>query len=83
MSQENVNWTTMPVFKGGEGFYSFPGGNVTYNGGSQWSIAIYRTSESYLVNGNRLLQRVCVNGNWTGEANITKAGECPHNQHLG
>ena len=65
----------MPVFQDGLGLYSFPGGNVTYNGVSQWSIATYRTSESYLVNGSRFLQRVGVNGNWTGEANITKAGE--------
>ncbi|CAI8023808.1 hypothetical protein GBAR_LOCUS13899, partial [Geodia barretti] len=62
-----VDWTAIPEFTAdGMGVYSFPGGNVTYNGVSLGSTATYRTSEGYLVNGVRILERRCtINNMWT------------------
>ena len=73
-----VDWTAMPEFTAdGMGVYSFPGGNVTYNGVSLGSTATYRTSEGYLVNGVRILERRCtINNMWTApELIISNASE--------
>ena len=60
------------------GFYSFPSGNVTYNGVSLGSTATYRTSVDFLVNGVRFLERRCENNAWKPpEVVISVAGECP------
>ena len=65
----------MPDIEGGEGFYSFSGGNVTYNGVSLGSTAAYTTSLDYLVNGQRFHESTCENDMWTPEAIISDAGE--------
>ena len=62
------------MIQDGEGVYSFPGGNVTYNGVSLGSIATYRTSVDYRVNGVQLLESTCEDGMWTPEAVIVPAG---------
>ena len=52
------------------------GGNVTYNGVSLGSTATYRTSEGYLVNGERILEIRCTNNVWRAPVVITsKTGE--------
>ena len=56
----------MPEFTAdGMGVYSFPGGNVTYDGVSLGSTATYRASGGYLVNGVRILERRCKDTMWT------------------
>ena len=61
-----VDWTPMPEFTAdGMGVYSFPGGNVTYSGVSLGSTATYSTSEGYLVNGVRILERRCKDTMWS------------------
>ncbi|CAI8010374.1 hypothetical protein GBAR_LOCUS6838 [Geodia barretti] len=62
-----VDWTAMPDFTAdGMGVYSFPGGNVTYNGVSLGSTATYNISEEYIIDGVRSLERRCENnGSWT------------------
>ena len=74
-----VDWTAMPEFTDdGQGFYSFPGGNVTYDGVSLGSNATYRASVDFLVNGVRFLERRCENNAWKPpEVIISDAGECP------
>ena len=69
----------MPEFTAdGQGVYSFPGGNVTYDGVSLGSTAAYRTSVDFLVNGVRILERRCENNVWIPpEVVISVAGECP------
>ena len=62
------------MIQDGEGVYSFPGGNVTYNGVSLGSTATYRTSVDYRVNGAQLLESTCEDGMWTPEAVIVPAG---------
>ena len=62
------------MIQNGEGVYSFPGGNVTYNGVSLGSTATYRTSVDYRVNGVQLLESTCEDGMWTPEAVIVPAG---------
>ena len=54
-----VDWDPTPIITNGQGVYSFPGGNVTYNGVSLGSTATYRTSEGYLVNGEQILEILC------------------------
>ena len=71
-----VNWDPTPIITNGQGVYSFPGGNVTYNGVSLGSTATYRTSEDYLVNGERILEIRCTNNVWRASVMITsKTGE--------
>ena len=56
----------MPEFTAdGQGVYSFPSGNVTYDGVSLGSTATYRASGGYLVNGVRMLERRCKDNIWT------------------
>ena len=62
------------MIQDGEGVYSFPGGNVTYNGVSLGSIATYRTSVDYRVSGARLLESRCEDEMWTPEAVVVPAG---------
>ena len=62
------------MIQDGEGVYSFPGGNVTYNGVSLGSTATYRTSVDYRVNGAQLLVSTCEDEMWTPEAVIVPAG---------
>ena len=62
------------MIQDGEGVYSFPGGNVTYNGVSLGSTAACRTSVDYRVNGVQLLESRCEDGMWTPEAVIVPAG---------
>ena len=62
------------MIQDGEGIYSFPGGNVTYNGVSLGSTATYRTSVDYRVNGAQLLESTCEDRMWTPEAVIVPAG---------
>ena len=62
------------MIQDGEGVYSFPGGNVTYNGVSLGSTATYRTSVDYRVNGAQLLESRCEDTMWTPEAVIVPAG---------
>ena len=79
-----VDWTAMPEFAAdGMGVYSFPGGNVTYNGVVYvGSTATYRTSKDYLINGVRILERRCtINNMWTApDLIISDASElnAPH-----
>ena len=56
------------MIQDGEGVYSFPGGNVTYNGVSLGSTATYRTSVDYRVNGAQILESTCEDEMWTPEA---------------
>ncbi|CAI8046511.1 hypothetical protein GBAR_LOCUS25736, partial [Geodia barretti] len=62
-----VDWIAMPEFTDDVmGVYSFPGGNVTYNGVYVGSTATYGTSEGYLINGVRMLERRCtIINTWT------------------
>ena len=62
------------MIQDGEGVYSFPGGNVTYNGVSLGSTATYRTSVDYRVNGAQLLESTCEDEMWTPEAVVVPAG---------
>ena len=62
------------MIQDGEGVYSFPGGNVTYNEVSLGSTATYRTSVDYCVNGAQLLESRCEDRMWTPEAVIVPAG---------
>ena len=78
-----VEWTAMPEFTDdGKGVYSFPGGNVTYNGVYVGSTATYRTSKDHLINGVRILERRCkINTMWTApDLIISNASEsnAPH-----
>ena len=79
-----VDWTAMPEFTAdGMGVYSFPGGNVTYNGVYVGSTATYGTSEGYLINGVRMLERRCtIKNTWTApDLIISNASglNAPHN----
>ena len=65
-----VDWSDMVLTPDGLGFFSFPGGNVSFNGVSLGSTAIYRTSVAYHVNGGLMLERVCLNNMWTPPATI-------------
>ena len=57
-----------PVFTGTVAVYSFTGGNVTYNGVFSGSIATYRASEGYLINGTQSVKRKCSDDyTWTPE----------------
>ena len=50
---------------------------MTYNGVSLGSTATYRTSEGYLVNGERILEIRCTHNVWRAPVMITsKTGEC-------
>ena len=69
-----VDWSGIMLTSDGPGFFSFPGGNVTFNGVFQGSTAIYRTSVDYRVNGGLMLERVCLNDTWTPSVTITPAG---------
>ena len=62
------------MIQDGEGVYSFPGGNVTYNGVSLGSTATYRTSVDYRVNEVQILESRCEDRMWTPEAVIVPAG---------
>ena len=70
-----VDWSGIMLTPDGLGFFSFPGGNVTFNGVSLGSTAIYRTSVDYRVNGGLMLERVCQNNMWTPSATIILAGK--------
>ena len=48
------------MFQGGLGIYSFPGGNVTFDGVSLGSTATYTTNEGYLVNGRQTFTSIDV-----------------------
>ena len=49
---------------------------MTYSGVSLGSTATYRTSEGYLVNGERILEIRCTNNVWRAPVMITsKTGE--------
>ena len=77
-----VDWDPTPIITNGQGVYSFPGGNVTYNGVSLGSTATYRTSEGYLVNGERILEIRCTNNVWRAPVMITsKTGELVHHDY--
>ena len=52
------------MFQGDLGIYSFPGGNVTFDGVSLGSTAAYTTDESYLVNESQTFTSRCGNDNW-------------------
>ena len=71
-----VDWDPTPIISKGQGVYLFPGGNVTYNGVSLGSTATYRTSEGYLVNGERILEIRCTHNVWRAPVMISsKTGE--------
>ena len=69
-----VDWSDMMLTPDGPGF-SFSGGNVTFNGVSLGSTAIYMTSVDYHVNGGLMLERVCLNNTWTPPADINVTGK--------
>ena len=58
----------------GDGFISFPGGNVTFNGVSLESTAIYRTTIDYCVNNATMFESICLNNMWTPSVIIISAG---------
>ena len=70
-----VDWSGLMLTPDGFGFFSFPGGNVTFNGVSLGSTAIYRTSVDYRVNGGLMLESVCLNNMWTPSATIVAGKE--------
>ena len=58
----------------GDGFISFPGGNVTFNGVSLESTAIYRTTIDHRVNNATVFESICMNNMWTPSVIIISAG---------
>ena len=54
------NWTGLSSEAG----FRFEGGNVTYNGISEGSVAIYTTFGSYLVNSSQTFNTTCRNDEW-------------------
>ena len=70
-----VDWSDMMLIPDGLGLFSFPRGNVSFNGVSLGSTAIYRTSVDYRVNGGLMLERVCLNNTWTPSATIISVGK--------
>ena len=70
-----VDWSDMMLTPDGLGLFSFPRGNVSFNGVSLGSTAIYRTSVDHSVNGGLMLERVCLNNTWTPSATIISVGK--------
>ena len=69
-----LNWSPMTVTSEALGFFSFAGGNMTYDGLSPGSTAMYRTSADYHINGGKILWRMCLSNMWTPQAEITSEG---------
>ena len=54
-----VEWGDLSLTPEGQGIYSFPGGNVTFDGVSLGSTATYLTNEHYRVNGRQSFTSSC------------------------
>ena len=71
----SVNWSTMSVTPDGLGVFTFPGGNVTFDGVSLGSTAVYSTNQYHRVNGSQTFESKCGNNNWTVPCEIVPGEE--------